>query len=234
MATRTTQQKTPAPAGPRPAAMHLDLQSVPSGSAGKAERAARAGQYAVRDARLRNGLATFAGEVLRDGSGTLTVTTADGPQTLRLQVVPEAEGAPDVAPVRMDPGVAEAVARARGRGQEAAAAILDGPDMLTGAELGARMGMSRQAVHKAAAEGRLLALSGGSRALRYPVWQLDETGARIGGLAEVIAALGQGWPSYRFLAAPGADGRTAWERLAAGETAVVLGEARMRAQADFG
>lgn len=237
MVTRDIEPNTATP-GSRPATMHLDLQETPASPVKTARETARIGRFTVRDAGLRKGLATFAGEVLRDGSGMLTVTTPQGPRKLRLQVVPDDDAASETGTTsgspRMAPQVAEAVARAQARGQEAAAAILDGPDMLTGADLGARMGMSRQAVHKAAAEGRLLALTGGSRAMRYPAWQLDETGARLGGLAEVLSILGQGWPSYRFLAAPGADGRTAWERLAAGETAAVLAEARARAQGDFG
>jgi hypothetical protein len=243
MATSRSSETRIAPSSARPAALHLDLQGTPSkagaaakGVAGKAARTASTDAYAVRDPGLRRGFAAFAGKVLREGAGTLTVTTAQGPRKLRLQVVPDdaSDQAAAAQPPVMDPKVAEAVARARTRGQEAAAAILDGPDMRTGAELGALMGMSRQAVHKAASEGRLLALSGGARAVRYPAWQLDETGARLDGLAEVVAALGQGWPSHRFLVAPGADGRTAWERLAAGETAAVLGEARAQAQGHYG
>ena len=237
MATRDIESNA-ATRGPRPATMHLDLQEAPVASVETAHGTARTGRFTVRDAGLRKGLATFAGKVLRDGSGMLTVTTPQGPRKLRLQVVPDDDAASGTGTTsgspRITPEVAEAVARARARGQQAAAAILDGPDMLAGVDLGTRMGMSRQAVHKAAAEGRLLALTGGSRAVRYPAWQLDETGARLGGLTEVLSILGQGWPSYRFLAAPSADGRTAWERLAAGETAAVLAEARACAQGDFG
>lgn len=231
-----------APSGTRSAALHLDLQEAPSkaetatkGWAEKLSRKKSGGVYKVRDPGLRKGFAAFAGRVLREGAGTLTVDTAQGPRKLRLQVIPddapEQISAPQ--PPAMDPQVAEAVARARTRGQVTAAEILAGPDMRTGAELGALMGMSRQAVHKAATEGRLLALSGGARMVKYPAWQLDDTGTRLDGLAEIIAILGQGWPSFRFLAAPGADGRTAWERLAAGETAAVLSEARAQAQGQY-
>ena len=237
MASRDTKPNAARP-GPRPATMHLQLQEASASTTKAACGMKQSDRFIVREDGLRRGLATFADEVLRDGFGTLTVTTPQGPRRLRLQVVPGDDAASEPGttsgPPRMVPQVADAVARARARGQETAAAILDGPDMLTGADLGARMGMSRQAVHKAAAEGRLLALTGGSRAMRYPAWQLDETGARLGGLAEVLSILGQGWPSYRFLAASGADGRTAWERLAAGEIAAVLAEVRAWAQGDFG
>jgi hypothetical protein len=155
MATSRSSETRIAPSSARPAALHLDLQGTPSkagaaakGVAGKAARTASTDAYAVRDPGLRRGFAAFAGKVLREGAGTLTVTTAQGPRKLRLQVVPDdaSDQAAAAQPPVMDPKVAEAVARARTRGQEAAAAILDGPDMRTGAELGALMGMSRQAV----------------------------------------------------------------------------------------
>ncbi|MGG7565501.1 hypothetical protein ACQ5SO_04980 [Rhodovulum sp. DZ06] len=126
------------------------------------------------------------------------------------------------------------LAAARARGAEAAARILAGPGMLTGAELGARMGKSRQAVDLDRKAGRLFALSGGARRLRYPDWQIDATGAPLPGLSEVIAALGDGWAAWRFLGGPGADGAPRWQALARGETDGIIAEAAARGHAAFG
>ena len=237
------------PASPKPsaqdagaatgtAALHLDLVDAPAraarGSTGRSGASDNGAAFAVRDQRLRKGLDAFAGEVLRGGSETLTVRTAQGPRTLRVHAVPGEAEAETPPTVNTHPDVAAAIDRARARGALSAAEILDGPDMLRGAEIAVRMGMTRQAVHKAAAGGRLLALTGGSRDVRYPAWQLDETGARLEGLPEVIAALGPGWPSYRFLVSADASGLTAWQRMAAGETSAVLFEARAWARGDYG
>ena len=126
---------------------------------------------------------------------------------------------------------ADPQAPTRTRGADAAARILSGPEMMTGAELGARMGKSRQAVDLDRKAGRLFALSGGARRLRYPDWQLDGTGAPLPGLTEVIAALREGWAIWRFLTGPGADGAPRWQALRGGKAAGIIAEAVARGHA---
>lgn len=168
-------------------------------------------------------------------------SSAISPETLakwlpkgKHPATPEAEIQPVEVDPEMDPDVAEAVKRARVRGAERAAEILSQSDILSGEEMSKIMGKSRQAVHKDLQNGRLLAISGGKRANGYPAWQLDGTGSPLQGLSEVIALLGNGWPAYRFLAAPHRDGGTRFERLASGEVAGVVDEARSAASGDFG
>ena len=224
------------------AAMHLDLavaseKSGPvrkggwqiSRGAGTAAKSTKTGSYAMHERKLRDAFVSFTDDVRRVGSGMLTVSTKNGSRKFRVSAVPDDQE----RETEVHANVEAALDRARARGQTSAVALLDGPAMLRGAEIGERMGMSRQAVHKAAIAGRLLALTGGSRDVRYPAWQLDETGARLDGLADVIAILGPGWPSYRFLVSTDVEGRTAFARLAGGETDAVLADARARAQADF-
>lgn len=129
---------------------------------------------------------------------------------------------------------ADPLAAAKARGAASAARILARPEMLTGAELGARMGKTRQAVDLDRRAGRLFALSGGARRLKYPEWQIDETGAALPGLAAVLSALGDDWASWRFLTGPDADGRPRWQTLARGETAAIIAEAVARGRGDFG
>lgn len=165
------------------------------------------------------------------GGVTLVVETASGTRSLNL-AIPE-EGRVIVDPA-MAPEVQAAVSRARLRGVEGAAAVLDGVDMLSGEEAAARMGVSRQAVHKAGKAGRLLALSGGGRSLKYPAWQFDEIGAPIEGLAELGVILGAGWPTFRFLSTRTEDGRPTYERLSVGTLPDVLTQARAAASGSYG
>lgn len=175
---------------------------------------------------------TWLDDVVADGSGVIVVRTASGLHRLSVRSLDDESEA--VAPVpEMDADVAEAVARAQQRGSETAASILDHPDMLTGEDVAQRMGMSRQAVHKAAIANKLFALEGAKRGFRYPQWQLDDAGVRRKGLQEVLDLVGNGWEAWRFFSAS-AEGIPTRERLRSGDVEGLLARARLWNSSHFG
>lgn len=171
-------------------------------------------------------------EVVADGEGVIVVRTASGLHRLSVKSLDHGTETGPSTPA-MDPDVAEAVSRAQARSRETAASILEQSDMLTGENIAQRMGMSRQAVHKAAIANKLLALEGAKRGLRYPEWQLDDTGVRCKGLQEVLDLVGNGWEAWRFLAASG-DGVSNRERLRSGDVEGLLARARLWNSTHFG
>lgn len=171
-------------------------------------------------------------DVVADGEGVIVVRTASGLHRLSVKSLDD-ESETGLSAPTMDPEVAEAVARAQARGRETAASILEQPDMLTGEEIALRMGMSRQAVHKAAMANKLFAVEGAKRGFRYPDWQLDETGVRRKGLQEVLDRVGNGWEAWRFFAAS-ADGATNRDRLRSGDVDGLLAQARLWNSSHYG
>lgn len=97
--------------------------------------------------------------------------------------------------------------RARKRGADYRAAVLAGPDMLTGEEFGKKLGggITRQAVDAKRKAKEIFALSWGSRRMLYPAWQL-ETAIFGRPLKRVLAALlekeDDPWVVYRFFTTP--------------------------------
>ncbi len=71
--------------------------------------------------------------------------------------------------------------------------------MLRLVEFAQRLGISPDTVNRRRQQGRFLAVSGESRGFRYPVWQLDEQGRLLDGLAEIITKCGNGWPAFTAL-----------------------------------
>jgi len=132
------------------------------------------------------------------------------------------------------PDVAAAIERARVRGAVRVAELLEQPEMMSGAGIGERMGITLEAVDEAWQSGRLLAVHAGEHANRFPAWQLDRSGVPMQGLAEIVALLGNGWPAFRFLAAADINEQPRYARLAAGEVIMVLQEAPAAARGDFG
>lgn len=177
-------------------------------------------------------MVTWLDHVVADGEGVIVVRTASGLHRLSVKSLDDESDAGHAAPA-MDPDVAEAVARAQARGRETAASILQQPDMLSGEDIAQRMGMSRQAVHKAAVTNKLLALEGAKRGFRYPEWQLDDAGVRRKGLLEVLDLVGNGWEAWRFFAAS-ADGTSNRERLRSGDVEALLAQARLWNSSHFG
>ena len=107
--------------------------------------------------------------------------------------------------------------------------LLKRADMLTGAQLGERLGLTRATVDKRRTEGKLLALDFGTkRGFRYPAWQGDlvqDADARAM-YEQVLRALrGEGaWSRYRFLtqAAAALGGVSPMQALRAGRREEVL------------
>lgn len=131
-----------------------------------------------------------------DGTATYLVVELPGDVQMDAQV-PTPEEALKSVP---SPRLRDALARAFERGEIQAAQILAGDEMLDPATMAKRLGVTRQTVHAWGKSGKLLALSSAKRGVRYPDWQLDQTGQPLMGLKELAAALGGGgWTLYRFL-----------------------------------
>lgn len=126
------------------------------------------------------------------------------------------------------PRLRDALARAFERGEIQAAQILAGDEMLDPATIADRLGVTRQTVHAWGKSGKLLALSSAKRGVRYPDWQLDETGQPLAGLKELAGALGGGgWTLYRFLMQthPELDGKRGIDALKQNRLTDLLGVA---------
>lgn len=177
-------------------------------------------------------MVTWLDDVVADGSGVIVVRTASGLHRLAVRSLDDEHDSFSPEP-EMDADVAAAVARAQQRGTETAANILKQSEMQTGEDVARRMGMSRQAVHKAAVTNKLLALEGAKRGLRFPDWQLDEAGVRRAGLLEVLDLVGNGWEAWRFFSAS-AEGVLNRDRLRSGDVEGLLARARLWNSSHFG
>lgn len=128
----------------------------------------------------------------------------------------------------------DALAAARARGQQRAAAILSGNDMLSAEDFGQRVGATRASVNNWRKAGRVLGLSGAKRGFRYPAWQISPEGGPYEVLPELFDRLGgSSWAVYRFLVQhhPELSGRTGAEALAEGDAALVVDAAESVARA---
>jgi hypothetical protein len=149
-------------------------------------------------------------------------------------VAPSAEGA---IPAENQ----EALERAQARATVAKVNLLKRADMLTGAQLAERLGLTRATVDKRRTEGKLLALDFGTkRGFRYPAWQGDlvqDADARAT-FEQVLRSLGEEgvWSRYRFLtqAAPALGGVSPTEALRAGRREEVLRAAEIWAAGEQG
>jgi hypothetical protein len=129
-----------------------------------------------------------------------------------------------------------ALAAARKRGQDKAANILKGDDMLTARDFGSLIGASHETVNVRRQRGEILGLQGATRVVRYPSWQVTDAGTIVPGLAQLSEVLGgQPWTVYRFLRTAHAelDGRTALDVLKAGRQEDVLKVARNQTSGAF-
>jgi hypothetical protein len=123
----------------------------------------------------------------------------------------------------------DALALAFARAEESRVELMKSPDMLSGEELGAELGLSRATVDNRRVAGKLLALEfGAKRGFRFPRWQRDlllagEIRSSFESVLERLADVGP-WSRYRFFlrSAPELDGRTPVQALRAGDTAAVL------------
>jgi hypothetical protein len=228
---------------PRRAAPGAGRKPVLTGKAGKIDALlkGRAGRKA-RGANLRHQLlykiVTVAAEHLEH------IDDAEVPRVLRqlksahtLEETLRITFAHEAPPPAVVPGAEseipaenqEALERAQARATVAKVDLLKRPDMLTGAQLAERLGLTRATVDKRRTEGKLLALDFGTkRGFRYPAWQGDlvqDADARAT-FERVLRSLGEEgvWPRYRFLtqAAPALGGVSPTVALRAGRREEVL------------
>jgi hypothetical protein len=135
----------------------------------------------------------------------------------------------------------EALERAQARATLTKVDLLKRADMLTGAQLAERLGLTRATIDKRRTEGKLLALDFGTkRGFRYPAWQGDlvqDADARAT-FEQVLRSLGEegAWSRYRFFtqAAPTLGGASPTEELRAGRREEVLRAAEIWAAGEQG
>ena len=135
----------------------------------------------------------------------------------------------------------EALERAQTRATLAKVELLKRADMLTGAQLAERLGLTRATVDKRRTEGKLLALDFGTkRGFRYPSWQGDlvqDADARAT-FEQVLRSLEEEgvWSRYRFFTqpAPALGGVSPTEALRAGRGEEVLRAAEIWAAGEQG
>jgi hypothetical protein len=136
---------------------------------------------------------------------------------------------------------AKALELAFARAEESKTALMQRPDMVTGAQLADELGVSRATVDNRRQGGKLLALEfGAKRGFRFPLWQrelVEERRTRLvfEAVLERLARSGA-WSCYRFLtrAAPELDGLTPVAALRAGESETVVRAAEAWAAGDQG
>lgn len=165
---------------------------------------------------------------------------AGRPVYFTVEVLPDGTANPVAPPVAAPfaPGdeLDSALAAARERGRVKVAEILKGEDMMTAADFGSLIGASHETVNVKRGRGEVLGLQGATRAVRYPRWQVTDTGLPLPGLSRLFEALGkQPWTVYRFLktAHPELGGRTALEALKAGLQDAVLRVAQNQTHGAF-
>jgi nucleoid DNA-binding protein len=127
-----------------------------------------------------------------------------------------------------------ALSEARERGVSRAVEILFGPEMLSAADFGKFIGISREAVRTKHQRNEVLGLQGAKRGLRYPKWQVTTDGALLPELPRLFEALGgESWTVYRFLTQhhPELEGDTALSALQRGKVEKVLAAAENTAGA---
>lgn len=163
------------------------------------------------------GYADAAAKAKRTGKAYVItyVVTPDGKAEAR------AEGPAETPP---EGSLDAAVARAKARGASKAAEILKGADMLTARDFGPLIGASHETVNTKRKRHEVLGLEGATRGVKYPRWQVTDTGLPLPGLPKLFEVLGeQPWTIFRFLKTPHAElgGKTALDVLKTGRTDAV-------------
>ena len=134
------------------------------------------------------------------------------------------------------PPLDAAIARAKSRGAVKAADILKGADMLTARDFGPLIGASHETVNIKRKRHEVLGLEGATRGVRYPRWQVTDSGLPLPGLSRLFEVLGEHpWTIYRFLRTCHAElgGRTALDALKTGQVEAVVGAAENQAVGAF-
>jgi len=240
---------------PRRAAPGAVRKPVQTGNAGRIDalfkgRAGRNGRGATLRHQLLSKIVTVAAEHVEH------IEDAEVPRVLKalkaghtLEEALRITFAHDARPQAVAPGAEgaipaenqEALERAQARATVAKVELLKRADMLTGAQLAERLGLTRATVDKRRTEGKLLALDFGTkRGFRYPAWQSDlvqDAEARAT-FEKVLRSLEEEgvWSRYRFFtqAAPALGGASPTEALRAGRREEVLRAAEIWAAGEEG
>lgn len=142
----------------------------------------------------------------------------------------------EVSPPRNEDMLDTALAAARQRGSARVAEILNGTDMLSADAFAEEIGATRETVHKKRRRHEVLGLEGPKRGVRFPKWQVSESGGLIPSLPQLFEALGdRPWTIYRFLLEEHGElnGRTGLEALRAGRIADVMATAETIGRGGF-
>jgi len=170
---------------------------------------------------LLSGFANAIKRAERTGKSVRMTVVVD-PKTAAPQIAVEEVSAPKGD--RLD----SALAAARQRGSARVAEILNGTDMLSADAFAEEIGATRETVHKKRRRHEVLGLEGPKRGVRFPKWQVSDSGGLIPSLPQLFEVLGDHpWTIYRFLLEEHGelDGRTGLEALRAGRIADVMATA---------
>lgn len=171
---------------------------------------------------LLSGFANAIKRAERTGKSVRMTVVVD-PKTAAPQIAVEEVSAPKSD--RLD----SALAAARQRGSARVAEILNGTDMLSADAFAEEIGATRETVHKKRRRHEVLGLEGPKRGVRFPKWQVSDSGGLIPSLPQLFEVLGDHpWTIYRFLLEEHGelDGRTGLEALRAGRIADVMATAQ--------
>lgn len=162
-------------------------------------------------------------------------------KSVRMTVVVDPKAAtPHIAVEEVSPPKEDmldvALAAARQRGTARVAEILNSTDMLSADAFAEEIGATRETVHKKRRRHEVLGLEGPKRGVRFPKWQVSESGGLIPSLPQLFEALGdRPWTIYRFLLEEHSelDGRSGLAALRAGRIADVMATAETIGRGGF-
>ena len=164
------------------------------------------------------------------GFGRAVLQAERSGKAVRMTVVVEPNATlPRIAVEEVTPPTGDALdtalAAARTRGAARVADILNNKEMLTADAFAEEIGATRETVHKKRRRHEVLGLEGPKRGVRFPKWQLSQSGELLPSLPLLFRALGgHPWAVYRFLLQehPELDGSTALEALRRGRIEDVI------------
>jgi hypothetical protein len=190
------------------------------------KRDARRKEMAIKAAGAKTLIEIYRWAVAKsDGSGRAVRIIVDFKPNRRpkfTKVVTTAASAPKTASTALDdPCLKSALTKARERGQNRVAEILNGEDMLSADAFANLLGTTRVTVNAKRQKRQLLGLEGAKRGFRFPRWQVGQDGKPFSTLPELFNRLGDdGWAVYRFLVQhhPELDGLSGREALQQGKT----------------
>jgi len=83
---------------------------------------------------------------------------------------------------------------------ESVAKLVTAPGMLTSDEMAQRLDVSRETINQWQKAGKIIAVSGAKRGLRFPAWQIGSRGKPYAAIEAILQALdGDHWAAWRFL-----------------------------------